>query len=151
VGADAVLEAVVDGPQVDHLVQVAPAPLDLQQLLVAKRDVLCGQVGVAGAQQVLAVQALLGLDGPLVGAQQPTGGDAQEAVQAGLGGDDPAQFGLLGLRQRVGAGDQLLELGQQPGADGGVAVGLVGVVADDEPLVVGDADFLDAQVSATCW
>src|SRR6266508_4656965 len=43
VGADAVLEAVVDGPQVDDLLDVAPAPLDLQQLLVAKRDVLSAQ------------------------------------------------------------------------------------------------------------
>src|SRR6266545_2136618 len=40
-GAD--VEAVVDGPQVDDLLDVAPAPLDLQQLLVAKRDVLSAQ------------------------------------------------------------------------------------------------------------
>src|SRR6266704_6992128 len=30
--------------------------------------------------------------------------------------------------------------------DGGVAFGSLGVVADDEPLVVADLDFLDAQV-----
>ena len=38
------------------------------------------------------------------------------------------------------------ELGEQPGADGGVALGCVGVVADHEPLVVADPDFLDPQV-----
>jgi hypothetical protein len=40
VGADALLLAVVDRSQVDHLLQIVPAPLDLQQLLVAQRDVL---------------------------------------------------------------------------------------------------------------
>ena len=89
---------------------------------------------------------MLGLDGPLVGAQQPARGGPQEAVEAGLGGDDPAQLGALGRAQLVAAGDQLLQLGQQPLADGGVAVGLLGVVADDEPLLLGDADLLDAQV-----
>ena len=39
VGADAVLAAVVDGPQVDDLLHVAPAALDFQELLVAERDV----------------------------------------------------------------------------------------------------------------
>ena len=45
------------------------------------------------------------------------------------------------------AGDQFLELGDQLGADRGVAVGGVGVVADDEPVGrVGDPDFLDLHV-----
>src|SRR6266508_2739363 len=51
-----------------------------------------------------------------------------------------------GGRQLVRAGDRLAQLGQQPPADGGVAFGSPGVVADDEPLVVADLDFLDAQV-----
>jgi hypothetical protein len=46
----------------------------------------------------------------------------------------------------VGAGDRLLQLGQQPLAHPSVAVGLLGVVADDKPLVFADLDFLDAQV-----
>jgi hypothetical protein len=37
-------------------------------------------------------------------------------------------------------GDRFFELGDQPGAGGGVALGGVGVVADDEPLVLGDAE-----------
>ena len=40
VGADALFLAVVDGAQVDDLLHVAPAALDLQQLPVAQRDVL---------------------------------------------------------------------------------------------------------------
>src|SRR6266508_1427558 len=77
----------------------------------------------------------LGLDGPLVGAQQPAGRDAQVAVEPRLGGQYSAQLGPLGRAELVGAGDRLGELGQQPGADGGVAVGLLGVVADDEAVV----------------
>src|SRR6266511_808059 len=146
VGADALLLAVVDRAQVDHLLHVAPAAFDLQQLLVAKRDLLGRQVRVRAAQQVLAVEVGLGLDGPLVGAQQPAGRDAQVAVEPRLGGQYSAQLGPLGRAELVGAGDRLGELGQQPGADGGVAVGLLGVVADDEPVVLGDADLLDPQV-----
>jgi hypothetical protein len=61
VGADAFFEPVIDRPQVDDLFHVAPASFDLQQLLVAQGDVLGAQVRVAAAQQVLAVEVLLGL------------------------------------------------------------------------------------------
>jgi hypothetical protein len=45
-----------------------------------------------------------------------------------------------------------LELGDEVGADRGVAFGGVGVVADDEPVAgVGQPDFLDLQVPAACW
>jgi hypothetical protein len=40
VGADPLLLAVIDRPQVDDLLHVAPAALDFQQLLVTQRDVL---------------------------------------------------------------------------------------------------------------
>jgi hypothetical protein len=43
VGADAFFEPVVDGPQVDDLLHVAPAALDFEQLLVAQGDVLSAQ------------------------------------------------------------------------------------------------------------
>jgi len=46
VRADAVFAAVMDGPQVQGALQVAPAALDLQQLLVAQRDVLGAEGGV---------------------------------------------------------------------------------------------------------
>ena len=87
-----------------------------------------------------------------VDAQQPAGGDAQVAVQAGLGGDDAAQLGPLGGGELVGAVDHLLELGEQPGADRGVALGAVGVVADHEPLV-GSAirTSLTRRFPATSW
>src|SRR5207244_403667 len=42
--------------------------------------------------------------------------------------------------------DDLLQLGDHAGADRGVPLCSFGVVADDEPLVLGDADFLDPQV-----
>jgi hypothetical protein len=47
---------------VDDLLHVAPAALDFEELLVSGGDVLGGQVQVEAAQQVLAVQVLLGLD-----------------------------------------------------------------------------------------
>src|SRR5262249_45191349 len=146
VGADALLFPVIDRAQVDNLLEVAPAALDFQQLLVAQGDVLGRQLGVGRAEQVLAVEVLLGLDGGRVGAQQAAGGDAQVAVQARLGGDDPAQLGPLSGAQLVAAVDHLAELGQHPLADLAVPFGGLGVVADHEPLVLGDADLLDPQV-----
>ena len=76
VGADAFFEPVIDRAQVQDLLHVPPAAFDLQELLVAQRDVGGGQVRVGAAQQVLPVQVGLGLDLGLVDAQQPAGGDA---------------------------------------------------------------------------
>jgi hypothetical protein len=101
-------------------------------------------VRVRAAQQVLPVEVLLGLDLRPVDAELPVRGDAQEPLQAGPAGQgalDPAAFGG---GEGVGALDELLELRDEPGPDGGVAFGLVRVVADDEPVaVVAEADFLD--------
>src|SRR5262249_24938149 len=133
--ADPLFQPVVDGAQVNDLFHVAPAAFGFQELLVAGGDVGGGELGVGGAEQVLAVQVLLGLDSPGVDAEQAAGGDPQVAVQAGLGGDHPAQLGAPGGGGRVGAVDHLLELGQQPGPGGGVALGCLGVVADDEPFI----------------
>src|SRR5439155_18332710 len=77
---------------------------------------------------------------------EAAGGDPQVPVQAGLGRDDATQFGPLVPAELVRAAGQLLELGDQAGAGLGVALGGLGVVADDEPVVVGDADFLDLEV-----
>ncbi|UIX29346.1 hypothetical protein LUX31_04480 [Streptomyces sp. GQFP] len=49
VGADAVLAAVVDQPEVEHGLHLAPAALDLQKLLVPQGDTLGRQCRVAGA------------------------------------------------------------------------------------------------------
>ena len=51
-GADAFFEVVVDRSQVDDLFHVPPAAFDFEQLLVADRDVLGGQVRVGTAQRV---------------------------------------------------------------------------------------------------
>ena len=142
VGADAVFEPVVDRPQFQGGLHVPPAAFDLQQLLVAQRDVLGGQVRVRAAQQVLPVQVRLGRDLLLVDAEQPAGGGAQEPVQPGHGGDPPAQLGPLRRAERVGAGDQRGELADHDLAQRGVAFGLLGVVADHEPLVLGDLALL---------
>ena len=151
VGADPFFEPVVDGPRVQHGFHVPPAAFDFEELLVSDGDVLGGQLRVGAAQQVLAVQVLLGFGLGLIGAEQPAGGDAQEPVQARHGRDLPAQLGLFRGGQLVGAGDHLFELGDELGADRGVASGGVGVAADDEPVGgVGQADFLDLHVSGYC-
>jgi hypothetical protein len=57
---------VEDGPQQQRAFEVAEGALGVFQLLVAERDVLGGQARVAGGEQVLAVEPLLGRDlGPV--------------------------------------------------------------------------------------
>jgi hypothetical protein len=68
--------------QVQDLLHVPPAAFDLEELLVAQRDVGGREVRVRAAQQVLPVQVGLGLAPGLVDAQQPAGGDPQVPVQA---------------------------------------------------------------------
>ena len=103
---------------------------------------------VGAAQEVLAVEVLLGLDPRLVDAEEPGGGDAQEPLQSGLAGQAALDPAALGGGEAVGAVDELFELRDELRADGGVAFGLAGVVADDEPVmvVVAEADFLDLEV-----
>ncbi len=60
--ADAVLEVVEDGAQLDRGFQVAEAAFGFEEVLVAECDVFRAQVGVAGGQQVLAVESGLGCD-----------------------------------------------------------------------------------------
>jgi len=83
-------------------------PRDFQELLVAERDVLGGHVGVGAAQEVLAVEVLLGGGLRLVDAEQPAGGDAQEPLQAGAGGQGALDLAALGGGEVAGAGDGLL-------------------------------------------
>ena len=84
VGADPLLFPVVDRAEVDDLLHVSPAALDFQELPVAQGDVLGGHLRVGGAQEVLAVEVLLGPGLARVDAEQSAGGDAQVAVQARL-------------------------------------------------------------------
>jgi hypothetical protein len=84
VGSDAFFLAMAGRAQVDDPLQVALAALDFQELLVAQGDVLCRELGVGGAEQVLAVQVLLGLDLGRVDPQDAAGGDVQVPVQARL-------------------------------------------------------------------
>ena len=87
VGADPVLAVVEHGPQPERAFHVPPAPFDGQQLLVCGGQVLAGQGQVGGAQQPLAVQVGLCLDGGSIDAQQPSA--AQVAAQPGLGLERP--------------------------------------------------------------
>ena len=69
----------------------------------------------------------------------------------GLAAREPSILPRSAPGEGVGAGDGLLQLGGEPGTDGGVAFCLVRVVADDEPVsVVAEADFLDLQVVPHC-
>jgi hypothetical protein len=129
VGADAFFLAVAGGPEVDDLLEVAPAALDFQELLVPQSDVLGGQLRVGAAEQVLAVEVLLGLDGGCVEPQQPAGDYPQVAVQARLGSDGPAQLGPLGLGELVAVLDHLVEVGEHPRSHGGVPLRRFGVIA----------------------
>ena len=72
----------------------------------------------------------------------------------------PDQLVAAPVGPAVRAGDQRLEIGDELGADSGVSLNLLGVVADHETLGAGalvtvalaawcDSDVLDAQVSAT--
>src|ERR1035437_3341414 len=147
VGADPVFQVVADGPQVDDLLHVTPAAFDFQQLLVAQRDVLGGDPGVAAAQQELAVQPLLGPDPGGVDAQQPAGGGLEEFLQAVFGRDDAAEPGPVGGAERVGALDHAGELGDELAADGGVTGSGFRVVADHHPVTgIVDPDLFDVHV-----
>jgi len=87
----------------------------------------------------------------LVDAEQPAGGGAQVAVQAGLGGDDPAQLGPLGRRELGGAGDRLGELGEQPRAGRLVAVGGLGLWQMTNRSAWLIRTSLTRRLPATCW
>jgi hypothetical protein len=126
--------------------QVPPAAFDLDQLLVSQGDVLGAHRRVRAAQQVLAVQLRLGGDLGVVHPEQPARRLAQVAVRASHHRDFPGQLGPPACGQGVGAGDQRLQLADHHLAQRGVAVGGLGVEADDEPLVVGDLDLFDLQV-----
>ncbi|MGO4752195.1 hypothetical protein AB4212_26900 [Streptomyces sp. 2MCAF27] len=144
--AYAFLKAVIDGPQVDDLLHVPPAPLDFEELLVTERDVLGGQARVGVSQQVLAVEVLLGLDLRGVDAELAGRCGAEVAVEAGLAGDLPPELASLELAEAVGVFDQGRELGDELFAYVLVTGGGLGVVTDHEPLGVGDPHFFDPHV-----
>ena len=110
VGADAVVLAVEHGPQQERAFEVAEGALGLEQLLVAERDVLGGrQARVAGGEQVLAVEALLG--GDLVAVdEQPAGlglaqvaGERLVVAQRALAALVSVAFGSWSSRARAGS------------------------------------------------
>src|SRR5215211_8720529 len=163
VGADAVLQPVEDRAQQQVGLQVPEAALGLQQVLVAQGDVFGAEIGIRRCQQVLAVQPGFGLDLGAVDDQPPVWLLAQPPAERGmvtqgaLGpqvrgvGLVPGLVGELAGSVTLGAdaGQFRLDPGDLLVAAGLVTLGLVGVVADDEPLVGAvQADFLDAQVVA---
>src|SRR3954469_12042297 len=77
VGADATLEAVEHGAQLEGGLEVPEPAFGLEEVLVAQRDVLSAQIGIAGGQQVLAVEALHGPDLRAVDDEAAAGGLAE--------------------------------------------------------------------------
>src|SRR6266511_2056477 len=163
VGADAVLQPVKHRPQQQFGLHVAESALSLQQVLVAQRRVLGAEVRIRGGQQVLAVQPLLGGDLGAVDDQPPVWLLADPPAQRRMVAQRALGPGMTGLGLGAGlvaqlAGAVAFPLGLDPfqlGLDprdrlvtvGLVADRLVGVVADDKPLVGAvQADFLDPQV-----
>src|SRR5665647_3439573 len=81
VGADAVLAVVEHRAQAQRPLHVAPAALDLVELPVGGGEVRCGERLIGGAQQPLAVEALVTFDGGAVEAQLALLGAPQQAVE----------------------------------------------------------------------
>jgi hypothetical protein len=99
VGADAGLEAVEHRPQFEGGLQVPEAAFGFEEVLVAQRDVFGGQVGVAGGQLVLAVEAFLGGDLLPVDDQTARGQLPQPPAQGGVVAQralGPQVHGLVG-------------------------------------------------------
>ena len=127
-------------------------------MFVGGGEILGGQGRIGGAQQPFAVQVRLGFDCGRVDPEQPTTGAAQIPAQAGLGLQRSDELVATPAGPAVGPEDQGGEVRDEPAADGGVPVGLFGVVADHEPLrprtvvtitqAAGrDRDLLDPQVA----
>ena len=94
----------------------------------------------------------LSLDRRAVDPQQPARGLAHEALQGALGLQAAGAGGALGRVEAVAVGDLLLELRDELLADYPVALGLLGVAADHEPVAhraLVDPDLLDLKLPAT--
>src|SRR5262249_14790760 len=152
VGADAVLAVVEYRPEPQRALHVLPPAFDGDELLIGGGQVVRGQGLVRGAQQPLAVQVLFAADGAAVNAQQPGLGAAQQPAQSGLVLQRSGQLVPPALGPLVRVGDQSFQVRHEPLAHGGVALGGLGVAADDEPLgrgpvvLAGHPDLLDPQV-----
>ena len=112
VGADPVVLAVEDGPQQERALEVAEGAFGLEQLLVAERDVFGREARVAGGEQVLAVEALLGGD-LLAVDQQPAGLGLAQVAGEGLVVAQRALAALVSVA--FGLGLCALALGLEPG------------------------------------
>jgi len=85
VGGDALVEPVVDRPQVEGGFHGAEGAFGLEEVLVAECDVFRRQVRVAGRDEVFAVEVGLGGDFRGVDRQSPGGGVLFEpAAQDGV-------------------------------------------------------------------
>jgi len=102
VGADAVLQAVEDRPQQQGGLQVAEAAFGFHEVLVAQGGVFGADVRVAGGDEVLAVQPLLGGDLGGVDLQAPVGLLDQPASQAGMVAQRVLGANVGGLVARFG-------------------------------------------------
>ncbi len=61
-GADAIVEAVVGGPQGQRPFEIVKASLGIEQSLVAEGELVRGEARIRGLKQELAVEVLLGAD-----------------------------------------------------------------------------------------
>lgn len=89
------------------------------------------------------------LDLLLVHAQQPARGGAQEALESRLVPERALDLGAFGS-ELVGVRDDIFELRDEPGPDGGVAFGLGWVEAQHEPVAGADADLIEPYVVLDC-
>lgn len=137
VSTDAVLAVVIDRAQPERALGVTPTALDGEQLLVGGGQVLGGQRRVGGAQQPRAVVVGFAVRGGAVDAQQPSLGAPQQPAQPGLGLQRADQLVATAVGPGIGPGDQAGQVLDEAAADGGVAGGRVGVVAEDEPFGAG--------------
>src|SRR5882672_2404211 len=142
---------VEDRPHAQATLELVPALLHAQELLVAERQILDSEGVVVGGDHPLAVVARGLGDGSAVDAELATGRLSQVAAVATTGEQRADPLGVSAIGAGLHRRDLGLELCNKLAPVRLLARGLVGVVADhvaSTPLSVADDDFLDSQVVA---
>ena len=103
-------------------------------LFVGRGQIRTGHRRIGGAQQPFPVVVGFPGDRGPVDAQQPAGGAPQVPFQPGRGFQGADELVTPPRGPVVRAGDLGVQMGHELVADGGIAGGLVKVVADDEAL-----------------
>src|SRR5665811_622441 len=150
VRTDAVLTEVEHRAQTQRPLQVAPAALDLVELLVGECQIGGGESLIGGAQEPLTVETLVTGDGGAVEAQPALLGAPEQAVECGPRAQRPDEFITAYTRPGVGARDLALEVGDEVAAHLAITRRRLRVVADDEALCAGagpQAHLFDLEVT----